>query len=134
MSRLVRRNVLPTCRRLVVAGYGTQTKYVQEIVGDHAFVHLKARKYTIERCVVVPKNDSMDILQLAAILVGCAVRREGCQAGNAIVFVPGLQEMQRLAAKIKEANKNIIVWMLHSDIVGAEEEEAQDIEHIKKKV
>ena len=55
ISWLIRNKVLRPCHRHVVAGYGTQTEYVQEIVGDHAFVRLEARRYTIERCVVAPR-------------------------------------------------------------------------------
>ena len=85
----------------MVAGYGTQTEYVQEIVGDHAFVRLEARRYTIERCVVAPKNETISVIDMAAKLVVCAVRREGHQAGNAIVCLPVIQEMLRLRELIK---------------------------------
>ena len=74
-----------------------------------------------------PRDESISILEVAAGLAVCAVRRKGRQAGNAIIFVPGLQEILRLRELIKGAEKNVCVWLLHSDIVGTDQEEDQEL-------
>ena len=89
---------------------------------------MEARRYTIERCVVAPKNEAISVIDAAFKLTVCAVRREGHQAGNAIVFLPGIQEMLRLRELIKGTETKVCVWMLHSEIVGTDQEEDQDVE------
>jgi hypothetical protein len=76
----------------------------------------------MERCVVAPTLATIDILDVAAHLAFNAIAREGDQKGDVIVFLPGLQEILQVQMLLKQRLPNLTIWLLHSDIVGNEDE------------
>ncbi len=96
VGKLVQGRLLWNGIRLVVARYAIQGKYVRDILGAHHYVVVNGRKHTMERCVVSPAMENVDILQVAADLVLAAIARTDDRKGVVIVFLPVLHDMLRV--------------------------------------
>jgi hypothetical protein len=127
VGKLVQGRLLWNGIRLVVAGYAIQGKYVRDILGDHLYVVVNGRKHTMERCVVSPEMEHVDILRVAADLALVAIARNDDRKGDVIVFLPGLHEMLRVQVMLRKALPSLTVWLLHSDTLGNEDETDIDL-------
>ena len=82
LATLVRNSRLWGTVRIIVAGCGINKAYVQEMLGDHAFIDITGRQYTMERCVVAPKTPDVDPLKLAVHLTLQALGHKDPQKGT----------------------------------------------------
>ncbi len=87
----------------------------------------------MERCVVAPTNATIDILAVAASLAFNAIVRKGDQKGDVIVFLPGLQDMLDVQSILKQRLPTLTIWLLHSDLVGNEDETKIDLKDTENK-
>ncbi len=76
----------------------------------------------MERCVVVPA-ERKDLLELVAALALAALKRVDGRKGKVVAFLPGMQEMLTVQTRLKQALQSIRVILLHSDVIGNEDEE-----------
>ena len=82
VGRLLLKGTLRQPTLIVVAGYAVQPDYIQRLLGDHAFVSVKGRQHTMERCVVAPAKENVDLLKLASDMALAALNREGWQSAT----------------------------------------------------
>ena len=115
-------------KRLVAISASLRPEHVRCVFGDDsAFLSITARLFTLQRCIVAPR-DSQKLLEVAVALAGAALQRQGQnQRGNVIIFLPGIAEMltvQKLLYEAGAKNQNVAcqVPLLHSDHIGCDEE------------
>ena len=77
----------------------------------------------MERCVVAPAKENVDLLKLASDIALAALNREGWQSGDALVFLPGWQEMLTVQGLLMKGRPTLNVLLLHSETIGTEDEE-----------
>eukprot|EP00959_Pyramimonas_sp_CCMP1952_P461766 9482150-Pyramimonas_sp.AAC.1 len=123
LGSLLRRGHLWNTVRIVVAGYSITPSYVEAVLGEHAFLSVQGRVHDMLRVIVAPRGDVADALPLAAHLAVRASSRSDHRHGAVMVFLPGMQEILEVEKLIKNATQNVIITLLHSDIIGNEDEE-----------
>ena len=109
--------------RLVVAGYSLQSEQLQSLLGDHELITVTGRRYTLEQCRISLAGDTSSLLALAVHLALAALDRTDDQEGNVIVFLPGMHEMVQVEKALNEKHPKLDVMLLHSDVIGTEEED-----------
>jgi HrpA-like RNA helicase len=110
-------------KRLVVTAASLREEEVRNLFGAaHEFLTLTARRFTMQRCIVAPR-DSTSLLKVAAHLALASLQRAGAQRGNVIVFLPGISEILSVQKLLIEARADIQIPLLHSDCIGNDDEE-----------
>ena len=123
LARLVQRR--STTHRLMVAGASLEQELMNAVLPGADFLAFTGRMYPLERCIIAPR-DADEILTLCVHLISMTIEQDD---GNLLVFLPGMDEIQRLAKLVREelrvkgASVNIV--RLHSDLLG-EGESSQD--------
>ena len=107
--------------RIVAAAYAVDSEYAQAILGEHCFIEVSGRYHTMERCVVAPK-DGKDILEMAGQLALAALARTDERQGDAMIFLPGMQEILTVQSYLKQRMPELRVWKLHSDVIDDTDE------------
>ena len=124
LARLVQDRA-PT-HRLMVAGASLEQELMNAVLPGANFLALTGRMHPLERCIIPPR-DAEEILTLCVQLILITIEED--RDGNLLVFLPGMEEIQKLDKLVKEqvrlrkATVNIV--KLHSDLLG-EEETSQD--------
>ena len=84
---------------------------------------IPGRLHNMHRAIVAPRDSKSDVLALAAHLAARALGRTGVRHGAVIVFLPGMAEIRRVESLLRLSNRSIRISILHSDVIGTEEEE-----------
>ena len=88
--------------RFVAAGYGICPAYVNRLLGEHSFITIDGRHYTIERCVVMPRDEEMHLLDVAVALTVAVFEREDERYGLVMIFLPGLHEIRMVESALRK--------------------------------
>ena len=113
--------------RMVVTGYALTIDYMRHMgIKAENLIRIEGRAYTLNRASIVPLEGPAQLLETIEHLIYSIFRRDPSKRGDVVVFLPGyseIMEMKRMLDEKDHGDINVLVKILHSEIVGEAGEE-----------
>ena len=123
---------------IVATSASLSREYLKDVGGirddEFEFLSVDARKFTMERCMVIPEEESKVLESMAKMVVAALKREETFNSGSVIAFLPGFAEIVSLEQLVsKELGEGLFnrsgekvkveFVKVHSETIDDEEED-----------